>query len=55
MNGIKGWKPSPVERLLAEPLRPDEEPVAIIDEDLMVVQPLDQAIKDLMIYEKEKE
>lgn len=51
MNGIKGWKPSPVERLLAEPCR-DEEPVAIIDEDLMVVQPLDQAIKEL-INEKE--
>ena len=53
MNGIKGWKPSPIEQLLAEPLRPDDqEPVAIIDEDLMVVQPLDGAIKEL-INEKE--
>ena len=48
MNGIKGWKPSPIEQLLAEPLRPDDqEPAPPIDADLMEVQPLDEAIKEM--------
>lgn len=48
MNGIKGWTPSYIELLLAEPLRPDvPEPAPPIDADLMEVQPLDEAIKEM--------